>query len=250
MIGVLYESGCRIGEHGGVRLRHVKKENDCFIITVKGKTGTREIFIAKLAGLLTSWLNVHPYKDDPEAPLWIKGRRNEAMHYVSFTHAIKKLAVKAGITKRIYPHIFRHSRATHAIVNGEFTSDGAKKIFGWCPDSHMLETYLHLTSQDVKDKYLQKLGLAQRKNGSVLDPKICPECGHPNLFNASICENCKFLLNAQVGIRTDDRMLAIRKFLDRLSKDSYIKFRIEEMAREEEGFLKIVESIAREKAEA
>jgi integrase/recombinase XerD len=246
LIAVLYESGCRIGEHGSVRLRHVKKENECYIITVKGKTGTRETVIAKLASLLTNWLNVHPYKSDPEAPLWIKKNSMKPMLYTDFTNTIKMIATKAGMTKRIYPHIFRHSRATHSIVQGEFTAEGAKKVFGWTPDSNMLATYLHLTSEDVKDKYLAKLGLARNTNGSILDPRICSNCNHPNLFNASICENCKCLLDNNLGIKMDTRMVSMRKFLLALSRDKYIKFRLEEMAKEESSFMEIIESIARE----
>ena len=127
MIAVLYESGCRIGEHGGIRLKHVKKEGNCYIITVKGKTGTRETFIVKMASILTRWLNAHPFKNDPEAPLWLAKNRVDPMMYTAFTVIVKKMARKAGITKRIHPHIFRHSRATHSIVHGEFTSDGAKE---------------------------------------------------------------------------------------------------------------------------
>lgn len=45
IIGTLYEDGCRIGEHGGIRLKHIRKEGDFYVITVKGKTGTRETFV-------------------------------------------------------------------------------------------------------------------------------------------------------------------------------------------------------------
>ena len=247
ILAVLYESGCRIGEHGSVRIRHVKKDGNCYTITVKGKTGVRETFIVKLAHLLTEWLNIHPYKNDPEAPLWVKHNSEKPMMYHSFVSIVKRAAKKAGIKKRIYPHIFRHSRATHAIVHGEFTSDGAKKIFGWCPDSKMLETYLHLTSADVKDKYLSTLGLGKKQEKSTLNPKICPNCHHPNLFNASICENCRALLDADIGIEKDQRMLSMRKFLSILSEDKYIKFRIEEMAKENSNFMKIVEDLGKEK---
>ena len=249
IIAVLYESGCRIGEHGSVRLKHVKKESNCYCINVKGKTGEREIFIAKLAGILTDWLNIHPYKDDPEAPLWVRHKSKEPMMYKSFVQIIKRTALKANINKRIYPHIFRHSRATHAIINGEFTSNGAKKLFGWCPSSDMMETYIHLTSADVKDSYLKKLGLSQKDNHSLLDPKICPNCRHPNLYNSSICENCKCLLDNDLGIEMDDRMVRMRKFLYMLSKDQYIKFRIEQMADENMEIMNVIEGIAHEKNE-
>ena len=245
LIATLYEDGCRIGEHGGVRLKHVMKDEDCYIITVKGKTGSREVIIAKFANLLTNWLNAHPYKNDPDAPLWVKKNTEEPLLYRGLCKVIKTIAKRAGITKRIYPHIFRHSRATHGIVNEEFTQEGAKKLFGWTPDSKMLETYIHLTSKDVKDKYLEKLGLRKRENnGSILDPKICPECKHPNLFNASICENCRALLDANIGISMDKRIVAMKQLLEALCRDNYIQYRVSEMAKENSSLLEILKAVA------
>jgi len=42
----------------------------------------------------------------------------------SLKSLVKNIAQKAGITKRIYPQIFRHSRAAHSIKNGEFRGEG------------------------------------------------------------------------------------------------------------------------------
>jgi len=247
IIAMLYESGCRIGEHGGVRLKHIKKEAGYYVITVKGKTGTRETFIVKFAKILSDWLNVHPFKDNPDAPLWVRNKDSlEPLKYDFFMHLVKKIARKAGIGKRIYPHIFRHSRVTHGIVNGEFTMEGAKKLFGWCPETNMLETYLHITSKDVKDNYLEKLGLKAKRQESPLNPKICPACHHPNLYNASICEHCQALLDNNLSIEKDDRMVAMQKFIHSLSQDKYIAFRIEEMAKEQAEFMEIIKTIAQD----
>lgn len=101
-----------------------------------------------------------------------------------------------------------------------------------------------MTASDIKDKYLEKLGLAKAQNGSILDRKVCPSCKHPNLFNASICENCKYLLNVNIGIEKDERMVAIRKLLLALSQDSYIKFRIGQMGQERQKLVGILETIA------
>jgi len=245
IIATLYESGCRIGEHGSVRLKHVKKESGYYILTVKGKTGTRETFIVKFASILSDWLNVHPFKDDPESPLWVANKSTpEPLKYQYFKQLVKRIARKAGIGKRIYPHIFRHSRVTHGVVNGEFTMDGAKKLFGWCPETRMLDTYLHITSKDVKDNYLEKLGMKAKREDSLLNPKICPACHHPNLYNASICEHCQALLDSKLSIQKDARLVAMAKFVQSLSEDKYVAFRIEEMAKEHAEFRDIIRTIA------
>ena len=54
-------------------------------------------------------------KDDPEALLWIKlsgNKKGNPVDYNDLRMQIKKIAKRAGIKKRIYPHIFRHARAT------------------------------------------------------------------------------------------------------------------------------------------
>lgn len=67
---------------------------------------------------------------DQNSPLWttsyaIKGKYNRltdmALHF-----QLKILAKKAGITKRIYPHLFRHTRATHL---AEHLTDSQLKRF-------------------------------------------------------------------------------------------------------------------------
>ncbi len=60
-------------------------------------------------------------------PVWLKGRAEEAlflsrqgkkMSRVSVWMILKKYAKHAGIQKEIYPHIFRHSFATHLLEGG------------------------------------------------------------------------------------------------------------------------------------
>ncbi len=90
---------------------------------------------------------------------------------------------------------------------------------------------------------MSKLGLEKSDNVSQLNPKICPHCKHPNLFNASICEYCGNVLDDDIGIQMDDRMISMRKFLHALSQDSYVRYRIEEMAKDNAKFRTVIESI-------
>jgi len=78
------------------------------------------------------------------------------------------------------------------------------------------------------------------------DPKICPECKHPNLFNASICEKCKALLETNIGITMDKRIVAMKQLLEALCKDNYIHYRVSEMAKENSSLLEILKAVAEE----
>ncbi|MEP5133157.1 tyrosine-type recombinase/integrase, partial [Nonlabens ulvanivorans] len=45
-------------------------------------------------------------------------RRGAGLTRAMIFHIIKELKIKAGITKKISPHTFRHSFATHLLENG------------------------------------------------------------------------------------------------------------------------------------
>ncbi len=69
-IAMLYELGARVGEHGGLRLKHLTKTEHGYNIDLFGKTLDRTPALVLAAPYLTNWLNVHPARNDPTAPLW------------------------------------------------------------------------------------------------------------------------------------------------------------------------------------
>ncbi|MGC8558667.1 MAG: tyrosine-type recombinase/integrase [Nitrososphaeria archaeon] len=82
-------------------------------IVITGKTGPRIVRLITSVPLLSRWLDVHPKKQDPEAPLWVSSY-GQAISYRQFINKLKEYTKKAGIQKRIYPHLFRHTVATQA----------------------------------------------------------------------------------------------------------------------------------------
>jgi hypothetical protein len=71
LIASLYESGCRVGEIASLRIGHVNFDEYGAYMVVKGKTGSRRIRLVFSAPILASWINVHPDKENPDAPLWV-----------------------------------------------------------------------------------------------------------------------------------------------------------------------------------
>jgi len=111
-IATLYESGCRLGEIIYMRINQFKFDNYGAQLFVTGKTGPRRIRVVSCVPYIAEWLNKHPFRNDPNAYLWINRRLKP--HLYSRIRAILYLtAKKAGIKKRVNPHNFRHSRATY-----------------------------------------------------------------------------------------------------------------------------------------
>ena len=82
--------------------------------------------------------------------------RNEA--------AIAQLRVigkRAGIEKRLTPHLFRHSRITHMVQEGVSECDQVDHV-GFGP-FQMLRTYAHLTGQDIERELRRSTALKTRK---------------------------------------------------------------------------------------
>ncbi|MHB8566965.1 MAG: tyrosine-type recombinase/integrase [Nitrososphaerales archaeon] len=120
-----------------------------------GKTGERLILIIKSVSLVAAWLNAHPFKDDPEAPLWIgfsSTNRYEQWSYRAFKNMFEDLAKKAGIkSKKVIPYLFRHSAATRDARLG-FTESQLCMKYGWVLGSKIPRVYLHLANTDLYEK--------------------------------------------------------------------------------------------------
>jgi integrase/recombinase XerD len=196
---MLWETGCRIAELGNLQLRNVTKIEHGYSLDVNGKTGRRSIIVVSSAPYLAQWLANHPFKDDPEAPLWVYYQYTaEPQHlkYDTLRHLLHRQFVRAGIKKPFHPHIFRHSRATYVLANGIMSEAQCKVFFGWTPDSDMLSTYAHLVDQDANNAILRENNLAPTaRKTDDLRPIICPMCSESNPPKTDYCLKCGAILN-------------------------------------------------------
>lgn len=76
LLHVHYEAGTRPGELLSLQIKHVKQDNYGMIIAVDGKTGARPIRLIESVPSLSKWLSAHPFKENPESPLWINFSKN------------------------------------------------------------------------------------------------------------------------------------------------------------------------------
>jgi len=200
IVTVLYESGCRIGELLTVQLKHLtflqSKDGEIARMRVDGKTGARFITLINSVGVLHRWLDQHPYAKDPEAPLWVLDHKDSKGKYHQMTQVVLRtllddLAKKAGITKRVNPHAFRHARATR--LAGYLTESQLKKAMGWAPNSTVCSVYIHLSGRDVEDAVL-KMHEDTHANipakPTLSGAKWCSECGTQLSPTAKFCSGC------------------------------------------------------------
>jgi integrase len=149
-VAVLYESGARIGEILGVKLKDIEFDETGALMIVHGKTGTRRIRLITSVPELKHWLNHHPFNSDCNSSLWVdlahkidKGRQHRGLGYSTVSEHLKILASRAGIQKNVRPHLIRHSRLTHLAADG-FRETHLRIFAGWANNSMMPSIYLHL----------------------------------------------------------------------------------------------------------
>jgi len=216
----LYESGCRIGELLTLQIKHVHFDNFGAVLIVNGKTGQRRVRIILSTPKLHQWIENHPLRDNLNAPLWITlGKNKRAWHYGTAKDCIQRLAEKVGIKKRVYPHLFRHSRATH--LANYLTEAQMKQYFGWVQGSDMASIYVHLSGRDVDNALLKLNGMEtqEKKEEEKFKVIICPRCKKSNSFDAKFCSFCGMCLDVKASVEVEELRSKVDQLMTELVKN-------------------------------
>jgi site-specific recombinase XerD len=83
-VSVLYESGARIGEIASLQIKNIKFDAHGIIMDVEGKTGKRAVRIISSIPYMATWIENHPFKNMPDAPLWIARSFNPSPIVISY----------------------------------------------------------------------------------------------------------------------------------------------------------------------
>lgn len=242
---LLYESGARIGEVLNLRLKDVEPDKYGAKITLDGKTGQRKIRLIASTPALNLWLERgHPDKDNKNSMLfcglWAKKKAMD-VEYQTFRLMLADLAKKAGITKPINPHHFRHSRATELSKN--FTEAQLCQYMGWEIGSGVAATYIHLSGRDMDDAILKLNGLAgEVPEASKFKATKCPRCGIMNSPESKACPHCGIPLDIQSVMEYEKTSKETLKTVDN-------KETIELLSKQVLALAKEVEQLRREKYE-
>lgn len=193
LLSMLWESGARIGEIGNLQRKHLTPATVGYHVDLTGKTGQRSILLVSSAPSITEWLNHHP-NAAPDAPVWHHYQyrtTRDFIEYRTINKLVKNAFLRAGITKRVHPHIFRHSRATYVLATGLMNEAQAKAYFGWTPGSTILAHYAHLLASDANNAILRENHLTPlRPPEDTARPTSCATCGNLNPAGSTTCSRC------------------------------------------------------------
>ena len=131
-----YLSGARPSELRQMNICHVKDDGEVVTITIiDSKTIPRNVPLPKYPKYLMQWLSEHPFKDNPNDPLWISIQRRKRLYHSRmrnwFKTALKRADIKENKIKTLTPKCFRKTRASIIFNNTRWTDTNIADFMGW-----------------------------------------------------------------------------------------------------------------------
>ena len=215
---LLLDGSFRPAELLNIKIGGIEFEDDYVRVHTTGKTGPKTLALVTSYVPMKEWISEHPGADNPDAFLLFEDNEEGRMSYWQLWNLVKNSASKAGIKKRIWIYLFRHTSITEHVKRlGRVAT-----IYGnWSHNSRMPQKYTHLADSDQEDAILKLHGLKSKdENYSMLFSKICPSCKEHNSADKSHCTKCGFILSKKLAQERESRRRDQTKNLEiKYSKD-------------------------------
>jgi len=155
---LLYSSGLRVSELCGVRWRDLDMSEGLLRVTGKGsKTRIVPVGTKALEALAALKAQALPDEGDP----LVRGRSGKPLTPNGVRARLKKRAQQQGVWKRVYPHLLRHSCASHLLESsGDLRA--VQELLGHA-DIGTTQIYTHLDFQHLAKVYDAAHPRARRK---------------------------------------------------------------------------------------
>lgn len=205
-IDVHTEAGTRPGETLSLRIKDVKIDEHGALINVIGKTYARPVRLIRSVPNLLAYLRNHPFKNEPDAPLWIlidPDDYGKPMTYYATRAMLQRRVNNAKMTKKVYLNLFRHSEATKTA--NFMTEAQMRKRHGWTASSKMPARYVHLVNSDVENAIFEHYGITKKNDAKPDAPIKCQFCDMFNPHDSNICSKCAKPLDLKASIELDEK---------------------------------------------
>ncbi|KAB7708042.1 tyrosine recombinase XerC [Bacillus aerolatus] len=155
MLELLYATGIRVSECTGIELKHI--DFDLSVLLVKGK-GNKERYVPfgsfaheAIERYIATARNFLMKSADNHTILFVN-HRGSPLTPRGIRHILTKLIEEASLTRKIHPHMLRHTFATHLLNNGADLRT-VQELLG---HEHLSSTqvYTHVTKEHLRKTYL------------------------------------------------------------------------------------------------
>ncbi|MDO8619507.1 MAG: tyrosine-type recombinase/integrase [Candidatus Daviesbacteria bacterium] len=153
ILGVLAYTGIR-----NLELTRLKVGNIDFrasTVFIQGGKGHKDglVFISPACLIVVrEYLQEYPRKDEETLFTSIaRNRKDDALHTDAVRKTIKKIAKRAGIKRRVWPHLFRHSLAMNMLAKGSDIYSIREQLRHSYIDTTLI--YVHSSPQVMQNRY-------------------------------------------------------------------------------------------------
>jgi len=162
ILELFYSSGLRLSELADLDLVDIDLADATVRVTGKGSKD-RIVPVGRLAReALRSWLKSRAALADAEETAVFVSQRGSRLSTRSIQARVKHWARQQGIDANVYPHLFRHSFATH-LLESSHDLRGVQELLGHANIS-TTQVYTHLDFQHLAQIYDQAHPRARRKD--------------------------------------------------------------------------------------
>ncbi|MFB6085558.1 MAG: tyrosine-type recombinase/integrase [Halodesulfurarchaeum sp.] len=189
-IALQFDAGLRGGEFKDLTVGSITDHKHGLQITVDGKQGQRTVTLIPSVPHIQKWLADHPAPDDPDAPLWSKLERPDAMSYTMISKMFKEPAKRAGVTKPVTLTNFRKSSASYLASRG-MSQAHIEEHHGWVRGSDVAARYVTVFAEDASRELAKIHGAdVEEEEPEPLAPIECPRCGERTPRDRPLCVWC------------------------------------------------------------
>jgi len=149
LIEFLVSTGCRLSEVVSVNKSDINWYEMSLFVIGKGSKERKVYFSTRAKILLQKYLESR--RDDDPALFVAKKFPYERIGGRCIEREISKIAKRAGFDKSIFPHLFRHSMATHSL-NAGMPLPVLQHILGH-EDPSTTQIYAELSEENIKHEY-------------------------------------------------------------------------------------------------
>jgi len=161
MLELLYSSGLRLAELVSLDPDDINFSDNVVGVTGKGSKD-RLIPVGRMASTaLQGWLQVRAILANQDETALFVGVRGRRISPRTVESRVKHWAKLAGIPQRVYPHLFRHSFATHLLESSQDLR-GVQELLGHA-DISTTQIYTHLDFQHLAQIYDKAHPRARRR---------------------------------------------------------------------------------------
>ena len=242
LLAVAWEGTPRPNEYLTLTIGDVDELPDGFRIRAhiskrKGKALHRYLYLFTFQAEFNELWRCHPFRDDPQAPLFYRednGRFGAPLSGAGANKIVKKLDRLSGVRKNGTLYFLRHGGYTWKRLQG-MNPALAGKDMGWAPGGKEERRYLHLTEEEVMNERQRLATGASTPTRPVrIEPRTCHACRTVNSPVEDRCLGCGMALDIRSVVREyrEAKAMEVAMFDQRIGRFATRKdFRVRGLSR-------------------